>query len=68
MYFLNIFVFGYDRTELLETLLDHSTSAYLRYERRLTYDKKEEFEALQKKVNEENYKNGYDGFHIRIVI
>ena len=51
-------VFGYDRTELLETLLDHSTSAYLRYERRLTYDKKEEFEALQKKVNEENYKNG----------
>ena len=36
-------VFGYDRTELLETLLDHSTSAYLRYERRLTYDKKEEF-------------------------
>lgn len=51
-------VFGYDRTELLETLLDHSSSAYLRYERRLTYDKKEEFEKLQKSVNDENYKNG----------
>ena len=29
-------VFGYDRTELLETLLDHKESMYLRYERRMT--------------------------------
>ena len=32
--------FGYDRTELLETLLDHKESRYLRYERRMTYDKR----------------------------
>ena len=51
-------VFGYDRTELLETLLDHRDSMYLRYERRMTYEKKEQFEALQKSVNEANAQNG----------
>lgn len=51
-------IFGYDRTELLETLLDHKESRYLRYERRMTYDRKEAFEALQKSVNETNSANG----------
>lgn len=69
-YFLNptvdalVQVFGYDRTELLETLLDHKESKYLRYERRLTYDKKDEFEALQKSVNEANAEAG-DGRRIK---
>ncbi len=50
--------FGYDRTELLETLLDHKESRYLRYERRMTYDKKEAFEALQKSFNEASAEAG----------
>ncbi len=50
-------IFGYDRNELLETLMDHRESRYLRYERRMTYEKKEAFEALQQSVNETNYKN-----------
>ncbi len=51
-------VFGYDRTELLETLLDHKESMYLRYERRMTYEKKEQFEALQESVNKANAEAG----------
>lgn len=51
-------VFGYDRNELLEVINDNRESRYLRYERKLTYDKKEAFETVQKSVNEANYKNG----------
>ncbi len=51
-------VFGYDRNELLEVINDNRESRYLRYERKLTYDKKEAFEAVQKSVNEANYNSG----------
>lgn len=50
-------IFGYDRNELLETLMDHRESRYLRYERRMAYEKKEAFEALQQSVNQFNYEN-----------
>lgn len=51
-------IFGYSRNELLETMNDNRESRYLRYERRMTYEKKEAFEALQNSFNEENYKEG----------
>ncbi len=51
-------IFGYNRNELLETMNDNRESRYLRYERRMTYEKKEAFEALQNSVNEKNYKEG----------
>lgn len=51
-------IFGYDRNELLETLHDNRESAYVRYERRMTYDRKEAFEAWQTSVNQANYENG----------
>ncbi|MCI8888736.1 MAG: penicillin-binding protein 2 [Hungatella sp.] len=51
-------IFGYNRNELLETLMDHRESRYLRYERRMNHEKKEAFEALQQSVNQSNYENG----------
>ena len=35
--------FGYDRTEILKVLEENQKSQYIRYERRLPYDKKEAF-------------------------
>ncbi len=46
--------FGYDRAELLETLRSQKTSPYIRYERRISYDKKEEFENLKDEINKAN--------------
>ncbi len=48
--------FGYDREELLTTLAEQKTSPYIRYERRISYDKKEAFEALKTQINEANDK------------
>ena len=48
--------FGYDRAELLETLKEQKTSPYIRYERRISYDKKEEFENLADEINSANIK------------
>lgn len=44
--------FGYDRAELLAAIEEKKDSRYLRYERRLSYEKKEEFEALKKATND----------------
>ncbi len=46
--------FGYDRNELVETLQSRKTSPYIRYERRISYDKKEEFEQLKEQINSAN--------------
>ncbi len=46
--------FGYDRAELMETLRSQKTSPYIRYERRVSYDKKEEFEKLKDEINAAN--------------
>lgn len=51
-------VFGFDRSELLETLMNHRDSKYVRFERRLNHEIKEAFETLQKSVNEANYEKG----------
>ncbi len=51
-------VFGYDRAELLNTITSKKESQYIRYERRLPYDKKEEFENLKKQINDANYAAG----------
>lgn len=50
--------FGYDRTEILNLLEQNQESQYIRYERRLPYEKKEEFETLASETNEANYKEG----------
>lgn len=52
--------FGYDRTELRNLITSKKESQYIRYERRLSYEKKEEFEALKKQINEENYNAGIE--------
>ena len=46
--------FGYDRAALLETLNERKDSPYIRYERRISYDKKEEFEKLEEEINKAN--------------
>lgn len=51
-------VFGYDRAELLNTITSKKESQYIRYERRLSYEKKEEFENLKNQINDANYKSG----------
>lgn len=43
--------FGYDRAELLADIEAKKESVYLRYERKLSYDKKEEFEILKAETN-----------------
>lgn len=43
--------FGYDRAELLAEIEANKGSMYLRYDRRLSYEKKEEFETLKKETN-----------------
>ncbi len=48
--------FGYDRQELLDTLSGQKNSPYIRYERRVPFEKKEEFEALEDQINEANEK------------
>lgn len=53
--------FGYDRTELVNLLTENKTSQYIRYDKKLTYDKKEEFETLMTETNEANYKAGAAG-------
>ena len=50
--------FGYDRTELLNAMTEKRNSSYLRYERRVSYEKKEEFEALKNQVNQANREAG----------
>ena len=50
--------FGYDRAELANAIAEKKTSAYLRYERRLSYEKKEEFEALKDQINKANRESG----------
>lgn len=49
---------GYDRTEILSLLEQNQDSQYIRYERRLPYEKKEAFETLASQTNEANYKAG----------
>lgn len=49
---------GYDRTEILSLLEQNQDSQYIRYERRLPYEKKEAFETLASETNEANYKAG----------
>lgn len=44
--------FGYDKTKLLADIEAKKDSPYLRYERRLSHDKKAEFEALEEKTNQ----------------
>ena len=44
--------FGYDRAELLAAIEEKKDTRYLRYERRLSYEKKEEFETLKKTTND----------------
>lgn len=44
--------FGYDRAELTAAIQEKAGSRYLRYERRLSADQKEAFEALKKEVNQ----------------
>lgn len=48
--------FGYNRTELMETLSEQKSSPYIRYERRISYEKKEEFENLKTQINTANVK------------
>lgn len=50
--------FGYDRTEILKVLEENQNSQYIRYERRLPYDKKEAFETLAAETNQFNYDQG----------
>jgi stage V sporulation protein D (sporulation-specific penicillin-binding protein) len=50
--------FGYDRTEILKVLEENQKSQYIRYERRLPYDKKEAFETLAAETNQFNYDQG----------
>ena len=50
--------FGYDRTELLSLIDQNQDSQYIRYERRLTFDKKEAFETLASETNKANYDAG----------
>ncbi|MEG0688805.1 MAG: penicillin-binding transpeptidase domain-containing protein [Hungatella sp.] len=52
--------FGYDRTELTTAITEQKDKAYLRYEKRLSYDKKEEFEKLRTETNEANRKAGLE--------
>lgn len=51
-------VFGYEMTEIRELIKKNSGLRYIRHERQLPYDKKTEFEALKKAVNEANSKAG----------
>ena len=46
--------FGFDKTELLNTLSERRNDRYVRYARRLSYEKKEEFEALETQINNAN--------------
>ncbi len=50
--------FGYDKNDLKETITSHENSQYVRYERRLPYEKKEEFEALSEEINNNCYLEG----------
>ena len=52
--------FGYDRAELMSAMEAKKDSRYLRYERRLSLDKKEEFEALKKETNDAFRKAGVE--------
>ncbi len=52
--------FGYDRAELTETLNSRKTSPYIRYERRISHDKKEAFENLAEEINTANSKTPGD--------
>lgn len=43
--------FGYDRAELLAAIQEKKNTAYLRYDRRLSYDQKVAFETLKDETN-----------------
>ena len=51
-------VFGYDRAELRELIIDKSDSQYIRYDKQLSADKKEEFEARTTEINNAYKKDG----------
>ena len=55
--------FGYDRAELMETLNSQKTSPYIRYERRVSHEKKEAFETLKKQINDANSRTDKDDPH-----
>lgn len=46
-------IFGYDRTELLETIQMNKESYYVRYDRQLSADKKEAFETRAREVDKQ---------------
>lgn len=46
-------VFGYDKDSLRNLLVEKSDSHYIRYDKKLSYDKKEEFEKRRVEVNNE---------------
>ena len=46
-------IFGYDRAELLETIRQNKDSYYVRYERQISADKKEAFEARAKEIDKQ---------------
>lgn len=50
--------FGYDRAELTSAITEKQDIAYFRYERKLSYDQKEAFEALKAEINAANKKEG----------
>ena len=51
-------VFGYDKGDLRNLIAEKSDSAYVRYDKQLTFDQMTEFEARKEAVNEEFKKNG----------
>ena len=51
-------VFGYDSADLRKLIADKSDSAYVRYDKQLTFDQMNEFETRKAEVNEEFKKNG----------
>ena len=51
-------VFGYDKEDLRNLIAEKSDSAYVRYDKQLTFDQMTEFEARKEAVNEEFKKNG----------
>ena len=55
--------FGYDRAELMETLNSQKTSPYIRYERRVSHEKKEAFETLKQQINDANSRTDKDDPH-----
>ena len=60
--------FGFDKTELLNTLSERRNDRYVRYARRLSYEKKEEFEALETQINNANREQDNPGRGVRHLV